>query len=765
MSFLYAQLVVSLWGLVFPTGVVCELLGEGAAVADSVAVGRSVTEDPAVADALADYDSGRISRARGKLLAIRASADAETAPALDFLVARCDLRLGWGPEAEVGFELATDAMPGLRDAALVERITHARDAEDEALAQHLTAKLSPTHARFPELVFVAAKHALDAGHGRAALAALARLVGQVHWRWNVSRLARWRADAQLMLDGDRVAWRARLAELWLRWPTTAAAREAEPVLLNALHDRGLPSPLSLDDLVEVVVARARGGKGDLGRRLSLAAKARFGAEATGLSTLLLLWRHPVAWTRRTVREATAALDIAVHPAIRDHLRLRRARALRRGGRSAEAMDAYDAIAQTAHGAGRGATADLEGGELASRLGDWARARSFYARFAQRHGATHAQAPHALFALGWAAYRSGEWAEADAALARLAAEHPHAEDRSRRSYAERAAYWRARVAQRRGDVPEAKRRWRTVMSLYPHSYYATLARHRLVAASEAVATLGTGGDARDFDAPAPWQVRPVEPSAASAVALLRVGLPKAARADLRRLHDLGRLGPRGVELVSAIYRQKPDWWRSHWIVQHADPLDASPDGPERPRWLAAYPTPYAGVVLREAKEHGIDPLLIWSVMRQESAFRVRARSHASALGLMQVLYPTAKLVARKLHEPEPRLEYVLTRRGNVHYGAAYLRHLLNYFDGNLMYAIAGYNAGPGAVNDWRERFGDLESDEFVEQIPYDEARGYTRKVLRSYAAYRAVYGPEGETDPWAAPRMKPDPRRPARIARR
>ena len=89
----------------------------------------------------------------------------------------------------------------------------------------------------------------------------------------------------------------------------------------------------------------------------------------------------------------------------------------------------------------------------------------------------------------------------------------------------------------------------------------------------------------------------------------------------------------------------------------------------------------------------------------------------------------------------------------------------YFDGNLVFAIAGYNAGPGAVDRWRTSFGRLALDEFVEQIPYDETRGYTRKVLRSYAAYQALYGAEGTLDPWSAPRIDRDRKRPAWVARR
>ena len=757
MSPLLPLLLVTLgWAPVMPgSGLVCESAGEGrSATADGIDVRRGLQADVRVVEALRDYDAGRISRAREKLLAVRVEASPQDAPALDFLVARCDLWLGWTLEAEVGFEGAVAAVPGLRDAALLERILFARANDDEPEAERLTAEVSPWAARFPELVFTVVQRALDEERPDDALTALARLDGRVHWRWNVSRLAKWRADALLLRDHDRAAWLQRLAELWRRWPTTAAAGEAEAALLEGLRDKASPPPVTLDELVDTAVERARTGSGALGRTLARAARARYGAEATGLSTLLVLWRHPVAWGRRTLREADEAIAVARHPAVRDHLALRKARALRKIGRSAEAMDAYRVVGRTAGGAHRAAHALLQGGELATRLGRFEDALWFYSRFVERHGGPEdgiADRPHALWSLAWSAYRLGRWAEADRALARIESDHPDAQDNSRRSYVERATYWRARIARHQGEDGRAHAGWAEVMSRYPHSYYATMARRRLIEGGVDVAPV-PGGGGRSLRAPRPWEVRPVEAASASAVALYEAGLVDDARASLRRQYDLGRLGPRGIELVSAIYRSKPDWWRSHWIMQHGDALEAAPDGPERSRWLAAYPTPYSGAVLGSAKRHRVDPLLVWAVMRQESAFRVRARSHANALGLMQVLLPTAELVARKyLHEREPTLEHVLSRRGNVHYGTAYLRHLLNYFDGEVAFAIAGYNAGPGAVDRWREQFGHLHRDEFVEQIPYDETRGYTRKVLRSYAAYRALYGPEGDADPWLEPR--------------
>jgi soluble lytic murein transglycosylase len=77
--------------------------------------------------------------------------------------------------------------------------------------------------------------------------------------------------------------------------------------------------------------------------------------------------------------------------------------------------------------------------------------------------------------------------------------------------------------------------------------------------------------------------------------------------------------------------------------------------------------------------------------------------------------------------------------NLRIGARYLAELLDRYDGSAALALAAYNAGMGAVGRWLDDRGDLPVDEFVEEIPYDETRGYVKRVLRSYAAYHLLYG--------------------------
>jgi soluble lytic murein transglycosylase len=138
------------------------------------------------------------------------------------------------------------------------------------------------------------------------------------------------------------------------------------------------------------------------------------------------------------------------------------------------------------------------------------------------------------------------------------------------------------------------------------------------------------------------------------------------------------------------------------------------------------------------------------MREESTYEPRAESPAGALGLMQIIPPTAERIATSLGVAPLALESLFDPKTNIRFGTYYLKDLLHRFDGSSALAIAAYNAGPEAVNEWRTRDGALRQDAFVESVPYGETRRYLRRVLRSYRVYRLLYGPDGEHAMSAAP---------------
>ncbi|WP_241758828.1 transglycosylase SLT domain-containing protein [Pyxidicoccus parkwayensis] len=168
-----------------------------------------------------------------------------------------------------------------------------------------------------------------------------------------------------------------------------------------------------------------------------------------------------------------------------------------------------------------------------------------------------------------------------------------------------------------------------------------------------------------------------------------------------------------------------------------PLSAS----SRPVWEATWPRAYRALIERYARASRVDPDLLQGLIREESRFNPRARSSTGALGLAQLMPSTARQVADSLKLPPVGEAALLQPTDNVRLGAAYLGQLLKHFGGNVAYAVAAYNAGPGAVERWRHALPQAELDEWVEHIAFEETRGYVKNVLGSYSAYKLLYGNE------------------------
>ena len=143
----------------------------------------------------------------------------------------------------------------------------------------------------------------------------------------------------------------------------------------------------------------------------------------------------------------------------------------------------------------------------------------------------------------------------------------------------------------------------------------------------------------------------------------------------------------------------------------------------------------------------------ALIRHESGFNPKAVSSARAAGLLQLMPGTARFAARQLlgeRRKRLKLRHLFQPDRNLRIGARYFRYILDRVDGNVALAIAGYNAGPGAIRTWRNRWGHLDTDEFVEELPYREARGYTKQVLQAWGAYRYLYAAPGDADAGRVP---------------
>jgi len=146
----------------------------------------------------------------------------------------------------------------------------------------------------------------------------------------------------------------------------------------------------------------------------------------------------------------------------------------------------------------------------------------------------------------------------------------------------------------------------------------------------------------------------------------------------------------------------------------------------------------------ADKHGIDPIMLMSLARQESALDAQARSPVGARGIMQIMPATAKYTAQK-YQLTYRDENDLYEVGkNIEIGSHYLNGLLERYNNNRIFAFAAYNAGPNRVDSWRARTqGKLDAYAFIEAIPFNETRGYVQNILMFETYYRDLMGIEGD----------------------
>jgi soluble lytic murein transglycosylase len=148
----------------------------------------------------------------------------------------------------------------------------------------------------------------------------------------------------------------------------------------------------------------------------------------------------------------------------------------------------------------------------------------------------------------------------------------------------------------------------------------------------------------------------------------------------------------------------------------------------------YPTYFADLIVPYAQQHGFDPYIFFGLVRQESGFNPLAISSASARGLTQVIPGTGDLIARALNVNDFQQTDLFKPYVSVRFGTYYLGNVLDSFEGNVYYALMGYNGGPGNARKWQR--DDL--DAAVEMISLGETHLYVRTVVGQYRHYVEAY---------------------------
>ena len=283
------------------------------------------------------------------------------------------------------------------------------------------------------------------------------------------------------------------------------------------------------------------------------------------------------------------------------------------------------------------------------------------------------------------------------------------------------FWQARALYETGDESTAKQLWSEIAP--EHSYYGFLS-----------------ADCLNLDYSIDGLVAQVALSKAAEVTIAVAGVqrirewlalskPYNARRELNQLKDTQ---PKEFWLHAAILFNVWKW--------HDGAIQAiSRSGQYASFELdVSHPSPFIETVRRESVRYGVPEHWIYAIMRQESRFIHDISSSAGAVGLMQLLPITARQTARRQGLNRPSRGDLTTASVNIRLGVAYFKQLLDSMNGNPVFALAGYNAGPRNLKLWQNSSRVSDPAIWVETIPFTETRNYLKKILFNFVIYESIH---------------------------
>lgn len=431
--------------------------------------------------------------------------------------------------------------------------------------------------------------------------------------------------------------------------------------------------------------------------------------------------------------------------------LEQGRTLRLGGDPTGAIDHYLRMASTYDYLPQAAEALYRAGFLYLENQQPTEARAVFERLADRYPDTQ-QARDGLFLAASSAYTQNDMAVAERFYAELAVKTTGDEQAA-------AYWWVGRLALLRGDQATAQQAFARTRTASPDSYYAARAddllrnlqpfqrpaalRFQFDDAAEVAAAENWLRQTYGItQAGALWQLPPEladDPRLVRGRELWTVAAYDEARAEFNDLIEANRTNPLASYQLAIYFRGIGAYQESivaaSYVIRNANvgTLDAPP-------YIARmrYPAYYLDVALEVSERRGLDPLLVFSLIRHESLFDTYATAAAGEKGLTQVIPSTAEYIAGQIQWQDYQHSDLFRPYAGIEFGAFYLQEQLNRFGGNTVAALAGYNAGPGRADSWLQLSGG-DPDQFMTAISIDSTRTYVQRIYGYYNIYRALYG--------------------------
>ncbi|MFO7734752.1 MAG: transglycosylase SLT domain-containing protein [bacterium] len=364
-------------------------------------------------------------------------------------------------------------------------------------------------------------------------------------------------------------------------------------------------------------------------------------------------------------------------------------------------------------------------EIARLDGNYSKSEKYYKKIMKNYKNSR-KFTISQFLYFWVLYLQSRYEEAENALSNIIEQHSPGEYSYRR-----AMYWYARVASKLGENEKSIEKYTVLSNTYPATYYGSLAAGRL-----AHKGIKPENNEKKNNSETIFTSSEFMPETLWMLAL-------HINEDKRFLRELiftlkSSLIKNGNEtdLLSASYLSRNiDLY--HLAVSFMKSV-SSLSAKGRRYIRLSYPVLFEKEILPHADFYNVSPLFVLSIARQESLFDFKAVSTAYAIGFLQIIPSTARLLARREKYGRMTPQKLKKPLTNIRFGISYLNILLNSFDGSLPLAAGAYNAGPGRIRRWLKTKRDFETDEFIEDIPIFQTRDYIKKVMRNYAVYHYIY---------------------------
>lgn len=425
----------------------------------------------------------------------------------------------------------------------------------------------------------------------------------------------------------------------------------------------------------------------------------------------------------------------------------KARAYDRASQTDRAVATYNQFTSTYPRDSRADLALWKAGQSLDGDGRHTEARAQYDKLAALYPASSLTAT-SLFSIAFDDYLSGDVANATARWKTVAKLFPDSVD------GDRALFWLGKVASSQGDSKSAKSYWNQAATA-PRSYYSwralDLSAPSDYAPSYNVADYSMASEPNEQAKFEQWLATwtsggPVSSKLPAALLndfyfrhgaeLAQLDQSGEARIDFERVNTRFQSDARTLYALAVYYQENNYFDLSIRAALQIQALSGVTADEQLPHYLRSliYPTYYADLIVPYAQRNAVDPAVLFALIRQESTYNPLANSWVGASGLTQVMPSTGSGIASELGIRGFKQSDLLKPFVSVRFGAYFFGNLLKYFDGNIMYALGGYNGGPGNAQKWERP----DVDVAVELIDLPESSLYVHTVYSQYNQYVEIY---------------------------